>query len=75
MKNVRFCSRFHCDHMGDRYCCATCFWRETCPNPCLNHPSRCGLEDAARRREAEARKTPSVGCADSSLKEGAKEEI
>lgn len=46
---IRYCSRFHCDSMGDRYCCATCPWRRDCANPCLNHPSRCRLEDVERR--------------------------
>ena len=41
------CSRFHCDKHGDRYCCADCVERkrDRCRNPCLNDPSRCGLED------------------------------
>ena len=48
MNTIKFCTRFHCDGRRDRYCCATCFYRERCLNPCLNHPSRCGLEDKAR---------------------------
>lgn len=46
-KEPRMCSRFHCDKRGDRYCCADCVERkrDRCRNPCLNDPSRCGLED------------------------------
>lgn len=44
----RYCRTFFCDHVGDRICCAACRWRKDCTNPCLNHPSRCGLEDAER---------------------------
>ena len=50
MKSARFCSRFFCDHRGDRYCCADCWYRADCPNPCLNHPSRCRLEDVKKER-------------------------
>lgn len=32
----RFCTIFYCDRQ--------------CANACQNHPSRCGLEDKARRR-------------------------
>lgn len=41
----RFCKQFYCDERGDRYCCADCRLRADCANPCLNHPSRCRLED------------------------------
>lgn len=41
----RFCKQFYCDERGDRYCCADCRLRPDCANPCLNHPSRCRLED------------------------------
>lgn len=41
----RYCKRFYCDDRGDRICCADCYLRRDCGNPCLNHPSRCGLED------------------------------
>lgn len=44
----RYCKRFFCDHLGDRFCCAACRYRADCGNPCLNHPSRCGLEDTER---------------------------
>lgn len=41
----RMCRRFYCKERGDRYCCADChLWRD-CADPCLNHPSRCRLED------------------------------
>lgn len=50
VKNPRYCRTFHCDARGDRYCCADCWMRADCPNPCLNHPSRCGLENKEKRR-------------------------
>lgn len=50
VKTQRMCSRFHCDYRGDRYCCADCWSRKYCENPCLNDPSRCGLEDDGKRR-------------------------
>ena len=43
---ARFCRQFYCDERGDRYCCTDCYLRRDCGNPCLNHPSRCGLEDS-----------------------------
>ena len=48
----RWCSRFHCDKRGDRYCCADCLEqkRDRCRNPCMNDPARCKLEDRNRRR-------------------------
>ena len=60
----RYCKRFYCDHMGERICCAGCRYRRDCDNPCLNHPSRCGLEDLTRGKTAGD--NPSVGGADSS---------
>ena len=45
----RYCTRFYCDHLGDRICCASCRYRKDCGNPCLNHPSRCRLEDTSRK--------------------------
>lgn len=42
---MRFCRNFYCDEMGERICCSSCPWVKDCSNPCLNHPSRCGLED------------------------------
>ena len=50
VKTQRMCSRFHCDYRGDRYCCADCWSRKYCENPCLNDPIRCGLEDNGKRR-------------------------
>ena len=41
----RYCKTFYCDDVGERLCCASCRFRRDCGNPCLNHPSRCGLED------------------------------
>ena len=43
------CSRFYCDYRGDRYCCADCWHRAYCTNPCQSDPSRCGLEDKTGR--------------------------
>ena len=51
---MRFCRNFYCDTMGERICCSSCHWLRDCANPCLNHPSRCGLEDTAKS-EKEAR--------------------
>lgn len=45
----RFCTVFFCDTVGDRLCCSTCRLRKDCGSPCLNHPSRCRLEDTKRR--------------------------
>ena len=42
---ARFCRQFYCDQRGDRFCCTDCYMRRDCGNPCLNHPSRCKLED------------------------------
>ena len=49
MKEARKCRRFYCDYRGDRYCCVDCWNLRDCPNPCLNHPVRCGLEDKGTR--------------------------
>ena len=55
----RMCLQFYCDARGDRYCCADCYQRRDCANPCMNHPVRCGLEDKdgkpARRRGKQSR--------------------
>ena len=51
VKPARWCKTFHCNARGDRYCCADCWMRTDCPDPCLNHPSRCGLENTAKRGE------------------------
>ena len=53
---MRFCKTFHCDTMGDRVCCCTCPWVRDCSYPCLNHPSRCGLEDKDRPETARPRR-------------------
>ena len=50
-KPVRYCKVFMCDDRGDRYCCADCYQRADCANPCLNHPSRCGLENTSKRSD------------------------
>ena len=44
----RFCTIFYCDKVQASRCCADC--DRQCANACRNHPSRCGLEDKARRR-------------------------
>lgn len=49
MKDPRMCQRFYCDYRGDRYCCADCWHRACCTNPCQNDPSRCKLEDKTGR--------------------------
>lgn len=48
----RYCKVFHCNTVGDKLCCSCCRLRKDCGNPCLNHPSRCRLEDVQRRRNA-----------------------
>lgn len=59
---LRFCKRFYCDERHERICCADCFLRRDCANPCLNHPTRCGLEDKdhvpGRPRGRPRKKTP-----------------
>ena len=59
---ARFCKQFYCDDRGDRYCCADCHLYRDCGNPCLNHPSRCGLVDSdgkpTIRRGARSRLPP-----------------
>lgn len=58
----RYCRQFYCDERGDRFCCADCRLRRDCRNPCLNHPSRCNLEDTgqqpAKRRGGTAKLPP-----------------
>ena len=49
MSAPRMCQRFYCDWRGDRYCCRDCGHYVSCNNACLNHPSRCGLEDLSGR--------------------------
>lgn len=49
---MRYCKQFYCDQMGDRICCASCPERRDCCNPCLNHPSRCRLENTERTAKA-----------------------
>lgn len=45
----RWCKTFYCDQRGDRFCCADCWMRRDCPSPCLNHPTRCKLEDTEKK--------------------------
>lgn len=59
----RFCKQFYCDERGDRFCCADCRLRRDCANPCLNHPSRCRLEDpdgkpVKRKKDGNSRLLP-----------------
>lgn len=58
----RHCLRFYCNERRDRFCCADCRMRRDCANPCLNHPTRCGLEDKAytppKRRGGKSRLGP-----------------
>ena len=42
---MRRCKNFNCDRQHGHYCCADCGLRSKYRNPCLNNPSRCGLED------------------------------
>lgn len=39
----RMCKLFNCDRKHGNYCCTDCERRRKCKNPCLNHPSRCGV--------------------------------
>lgn len=42
MSKERKCIIFNCDHRHGSYCCADCDRRNTCKNPFLNSPKRCG---------------------------------
>ena len=55
MKSTRYCKRFYCDEQRERICCSSCRVRRDCANPCLNHPSRCGLENIERRMRNDPR--------------------
>ena len=67
----RYCKTFYCDDVGERLCCASCRFRRDCGNPCLNHPSRCGLEDL---REASAEGgQPLSRCAAAPLAQGSQD--
>lgn len=39
--SIRTCTRFYCDKVKARLCCADC--RRRCANRCANDPSRCKL--------------------------------
>lgn len=53
----RLCSRFYCSMQQEFTCCADCPRRETCPDPCLNHPSKCNLVIiSAKKRRSPLRK-------------------
>lgn len=49
---VRQCGRFRCKLRNSYRCCADCNERDRvrCPDPCQNHPSRCGLAVQEARR-------------------------
>lgn len=44
-----YCKVFRCEYHGDKICCAYCRDLWSCADRCLNHPSRCKLEDKKRR--------------------------
>ena len=58
----RYCKHFFCERIQQNRCCADCWIGRTgnCieeQGPCLNEPSRCGLEDVEElERVKEARK-------------------
>lgn len=39
---ARACAIFMCDKRKGAYCCRKCHLRQSCRNPCLNSPERCG---------------------------------
>lgn len=41
-KANRRCAIFNCDRRHGNTCCADCFNRASCKNPCLNNPQQCG---------------------------------
>lgn len=43
------CSRFYCEITKEYTCCACCLQRESCSDPCLNHPSKCNLAITVRK--------------------------
>lgn len=40
--NERGCMIFRCVRRREYACCADCWEREKCWNPCLNSPEKCG---------------------------------
>ena len=36
------CEIFNCDYRRGSYCCAYCWRKDVCRNPCQNGPERCG---------------------------------
>ena len=44
------CSRFYCEITKEFTCCACCSQRESCSDPCLNHPSKCNLSIIPRKK-------------------------
>lgn len=56
IRKMRRCKNFNCDKLHGHFCCADCERREACKNPCLNHPSRCGLVNTAPVRPNNRRK-------------------
>lgn len=50
---IHRCKIFHCDRRGDRYCCFYCLGKDSCPNPCLNMPHKCGSHCVKAERHTE----------------------
>lgn len=50
---TRQCMQFYCFRVQQQRCCADCPHRSDCPDPCLNDPSRCGLELKKGKKEDE----------------------
>lgn len=55
MNKNKYCKIFYCADCGDMICCTTCDKRDRCGNPCLNDPSRCGIEDTTRQMQEDWR--------------------
>ena len=50
-KQKQMCDIFHCDRRGDMYCCYYCPKKNTCRNPCLNNPEKCGQMNINEKRK------------------------
>lgn len=59
----RYCSNFYCDRHRERRCCADCWHKKhhKCKNPCLNDPSRCGMECPPPKRHNRPKKEDKNG--------------
>lgn len=51
MKKPRMCSRFFCDAVKERRCCADCSRAYRCARRCLNDPKRCGLVEGKPKKK------------------------